>query len=98
MNLYHAIETGFIMLIGVLSVYSAVRLLMPRVVAQVHTSIARRLERSPSRSWRRRIANRVRAAVPNAGCGSGNCSSGCSGCNLATQVRSRLAGDDNASH
>ena len=96
MNLYHLIETGLIVLIGALSVYYAIRLLMPSLVTRVTVSIARWLDRCPSGSWRRKMASRVHAAVPNGGCGS-KCGGGCNGCGLAARVHPPLAGDDNSS-
>lgn len=96
MNLYHVIETGLIMLIGALSAYQAIRLLTPRLVTHVYASVARWLERSPSASWRRKMATRIRAAAPNGGCGS-KCSGGCTGCGLVRRAQPPLAGDDNSS-
>ena len=97
MNLYRLIETGLIVLIGALSVGYAIRLLMPSLVTRVTASIARWLDRSPSGSWRKKMATRASAAVPNGGCGS-NCGSGCHGCGLAARAHLPLAGDDNSSH
>ena len=96
MNLYHVIETGLIVLIGALSVYYAIRLLMPSLVTRVTIAIASWLDRGPSGSWARKIASRVRATLPTGGCVS-KCGDGCNGCGLAARVHPPLAGDDNSS-
>jgi len=95
-NLYSYLESALIAVIGIISIYYAAKLLMPRLVHGVRVSIAQRLDRSPEGSWRHKTAARVRGAASSGGCGSG-CSSGCSNCGLATQVHPPLAGDDNAS-
>ena len=88
MSFYSFLETGVILLIGVVSMYQVMNTLMPRVTHSVRTSIARRLSRDPGSQWR--------DATPATGCGAG-CGGGCNGCSIAARTHPPLAGDDTSS-
>jgi hypothetical protein len=97
MNLYGVLETGLIVVIGAVSAYQVIKLLMPRLLQGARASLAKRLNRGGQGSWRDRLAATVRGAEPSGSCGSG-CGGGCNSCRLATRVHPPLSSDDNSSH
>ena len=96
MSFYSFLETSVILIIGVLSMYQVMNILVPRVTHRMRTSIALRLSRAPGSHWRSALATRLGGATPASGCSAG-CGGGCNGCSIAARIHPPLAGDDKSS-
>jgi hypothetical protein len=96
MNVYPILEIALIGLIGALSLYQVMKVVMPRVLQGARASVAQRLGRgATAASWRHALAVRVRDAVPEAACGAG-CGGGCNGCSVAASARTPVRTGDEA--
>lgn len=93
MTFYTVLETAIIGLIGVVSAYHVMKMLMPRMVDRARVSVALRLgRRADVASWRHAVAAGARNAVPENDCG--GCNSGCNGCSVATRVSALVHADE----
>ncbi len=97
MNLYAVLEPALIALIVAVSLYHVMKLVMPRIVQDARTSVARRLGRGAgAASWRNTLASRMRDVVPENACGAG-CGGGCNGCSVAAKAGTPVrTGDETA--
>lgn len=96
MNVYPILEIAVIGLIGAVSLYHLMKVVMPRALHGARASVAQRLGRgATAASWRHALASRVRDAVPEAACGAG-CGGGCNGCSVAQHASTPVPGDEQA--
>ncbi len=94
MSLYPVIEAALIGVIGIVSVYHVIRIVMPRFIEGARASVAQRLGRGVSAtSWRYAVASKARHAAPESACGTG-CSSGCHGCSVAARTGTSASSGD----
>ena len=94
MNLYPVLEAALIGVIGIVSVYHVMKIVMPRFVEGTRASVAQRLGRgAAAASWRHAIASKVRHAAPESACGTG-CGGGCHGCSVAARSGTPVSSND----
>lgn len=97
MTVYTILETAIIGLIGVVSAYHVMRMLMPRMIDRARMSVALRLGRSAdATSWRHAVAAGARNVAPENACGAG-CNSGCNGCSVAARASTLVPADEQSS-
>lgn len=81
MSSYAVVETIVVILIGLVSAYQVMRVLMPRATQRLHAVIATRVD--ARRGGEHSLAARLNDAGAVSGCAIG-CGSGCNGCIAAT--------------
>ena len=97
MSLYTFLETTIIVLVGVISAYHVMKMLMPRAVGRARASLALRLGRGADAASRRRaLAVKVRGDTAHAAACDAGCGSGCSTCSIALQTRRSMPADEQA--
>lgn len=77
MSSYAVVETIVVILIGLVSAYQVMRVLMPRATQRLHAVIATRVD--ARRGGEHSLATRLNDAGAVSGCAIG-CGSGCNGC------------------
>lgn len=83
MSSYAVVETVVVILIGLVSAYQVMRVLMPRATQRLHAVIATRVD--ARRGGGRSLATRLNDAGAGSGCAIG-CGSGCNGCIAAAGI------------
>jgi hypothetical protein len=87
MSLYPIFELAMVVLIAAVSLYQAIKVLMPRAVGSARARVALRLSSGAGAAgWRHALAVKVGKEAPQSACDTG-CSSGCNGCSVAVQAR-----------
>ncbi len=87
MSSYAFVETVLVILIGLVSAYQVMRVLMPRATQRLHALIAKRTNAGQSGG------HPPATGLPDAGGGCAvGCGSGCNGCRVAAGINQSLSG------
>ena len=96
MSSYVVFETVIVALVGLISAYQVIKLLMPRTADGFRASIANVLMRAPGGMRPHALATTPSDSGPASGCAVA-CGSGCHGCAIGARTDSSLADQQQSS-
>lgn len=86
MSIYVVIENAVVVLVAIVSLYFALRALMPSTLSRAQSMLAEWLDRPQRSQWARALSRRLSTKATVSGCAVG-CGSACNGCGDSSKTK-----------